>query len=301
MKLGVLTSLLGSLDYEEMLDRVVEAGLEAVELGTGNYPGKAHCNPDELLNDREALKRYKKALKDRALMISALSCHGNPIHPQEEIAQAHHQVFEKTILLAEELEVGVVCLFSGCPGGSKFDKTPNWIAYAAEAGIHRMNTFTGYHTPGDNPVIEAYRVIDCYREVMPVAEEHNVLLCIENHSSVCRDADSLLWLIRAVGSQTLRTNPDPTNFVPEFAKCSDRAREQIYSETERFAQLMSNAHLKIAEFTEDGDHAHVDVRRLLDIFHSVSYNDHIVLEYYGSGDPVEPCAKGVALLHRLMG
>lgn len=94
MKLGVLTTVLGSLDYEEMLDRVVEAGLEAVELGTGNYPGKAHCNPDELLNDREALKRYKKALKDRALMISALSCHGNPIHPQEEIAQAHHQVFE---------------------------------------------------------------------------------------------------------------------------------------------------------------------------------------------------------------
>ena len=70
MKLGVLTSLFGSLDYEEMLARVVEAGLEAVELGTGNYPGKAHCNPDELLNDREALKRYKKALKDRALMIS---------------------------------------------------------------------------------------------------------------------------------------------------------------------------------------------------------------------------------------
>ncbi|GAI24614.1 unnamed protein product [marine sediment metagenome] len=93
---------------------MVEAGLEAVELGTGNYPGKAHCSPDELLNDREALKRYKKAL----------SCHGNPIHPQEEIAQAHHQVFEKTILLAEELEMGVVCLFSGCPGGSKFDKTP---------------------------------------------------------------------------------------------------------------------------------------------------------------------------------
>jgi len=29
MKLGVLTTVLGSLDYEEMLARVVEAGLEA--------------------------------------------------------------------------------------------------------------------------------------------------------------------------------------------------------------------------------------------------------------------------------
>lgn len=51
MKLGVLTSLLGSLDYEETLAPVVEVGLEAAELGTGNYPGKAHCNPDELLNE----------------------------------------------------------------------------------------------------------------------------------------------------------------------------------------------------------------------------------------------------------
>ena len=38
MKLGVFTSLLSFLDYEEMSARVVEADLETVELGTGNYP-----------------------------------------------------------------------------------------------------------------------------------------------------------------------------------------------------------------------------------------------------------------------
>ena len=41
------------LSEEEMLDYVEEAGLDAVELGTGNYPGDAHCNPDELLSDCE--------------------------------------------------------------------------------------------------------------------------------------------------------------------------------------------------------------------------------------------------------
>ena len=175
-----------------------------------------------------------------------------------------------------------------------------WITHCADAGIHRMNTFTGYHTSGDDPQMDAYRVIDCYREVMPVAEDHGVLLCIENHSTVCQDADGLLWVIRAVGSKNLRTNPDPTNFVAEFAVRSERAREQIYSETEKFAALMSNAHLKVADYTEDGDHAHVDVARLLDIFRSMDYDDHIVLEYYHPGDPVEPCAKGVALLRRLL-
>jgi hypothetical protein len=27
----------------------VELGVDAIELGTGNYPGDAHCRPDELL------------------------------------------------------------------------------------------------------------------------------------------------------------------------------------------------------------------------------------------------------------
>lgn len=233
--------------------------------------------------------------------LEILSHHVNQDDPGAHIKEVAQKAHALGLLIASVIAGNNFARPLAAERAEEVKRMKHWIAYAAEADIHRMNTFTGYHTPGDDPVIEAYRIIDCYREVTPVAEKHNVLLCIENHSSVCRDADALLWLIRAVGSQTLRTNPDPTNFVSEFAKRSDRAREQIYSETERFAQLMSNAHLKIAEFTEDGDHAHVDVRRLLDIFHSVGYNGHIVLEYYGSGDPAEPCAKGVALLRRLLG
>ncbi|TMK56889.1 MAG: sugar phosphate isomerase/epimerase, partial [Actinobacteria bacterium] len=51
MKLGVFTVLYRDLPFEQMLDKVVELGLDAVELGTGNYPGDAHCKPDELLAD----------------------------------------------------------------------------------------------------------------------------------------------------------------------------------------------------------------------------------------------------------
>jgi hypothetical protein len=42
------------------------------------------------------------------------------------------------------------------------------------------------------------------------------------------------------------------------------------------------------------------VARILDIFRSVGYDGHVVLEYYGREDPAEPCAKGVALLRRLL-
>ncbi|MFW6189701.1 MAG: sugar phosphate isomerase/epimerase family protein [Planctomycetota bacterium] len=176
------------------------------------------------------------------------------------------------------------------------ERMKQWIVHTAEADVDKMNTFTGYHTSGDDPLTEVYRVIDAYREVMPVAEEHDVVLCIENHSSVARDADSILGIIRAVGSRNLRTNPDPSNFVREFQRRSEKAREAIYSETEKFARLAANAHLKIGDFTEEGRHAYLDTERLVKILRGVGYDGPIVLEVYGDNDPVEACRKGIELL-----
>jgi len=45
MKLGVFTVLFAQKPLEEALDFIASTGLEAVELGTGGYPGNAHCNP----------------------------------------------------------------------------------------------------------------------------------------------------------------------------------------------------------------------------------------------------------------
>jgi len=175
------------------------------------------------------------------------------------------------------------------------------LEHAAAAGIERLNTFTGYHGDGGDPAIETCRVIDAYREVMPLAERLAVLCCIENHSSVCRDADGILALLRAVGSENLRTNPDPSNFVADFAVRGERAREAIYTETAKIAPLAANAHLKVGDFTEDGEHAYVDVARLHAIYREARYDGHVVLEVYGDADQaVDVCEKGIALLRKYM-
>jgi len=175
------------------------------------------------------------------------------------------------------------------------------IHQAAALGIDHLNVFTGYHKPGQDPVMEAMRVVDCFREVMPAAEAKGATLCTENHSSVLHDADGLLWLLRAVGSENLRTNPDPSNFVRGFTDVPKGMREPIYTETEKIAPLAANAHLKIRDFTPDGDHAHLDVARILDIYRAAGYDGWLVLEYFGQDDPHEPNAAGVALLQRLFG
>ena len=51
MKLSVLANLYGTKSLEETLRILTGLGVHTVELGAGGYPGKAHCNPAELLVD----------------------------------------------------------------------------------------------------------------------------------------------------------------------------------------------------------------------------------------------------------
>ncbi|NLY17576.1 MAG: sugar phosphate isomerase/epimerase, partial [Clostridiaceae bacterium] len=86
MKLGVFTVLLSAKSLEESLSYLKQSGVQAVELGAGGYPGKSHLNPDELLGKKDKIDEIKALLKDNNMEISALSCHGNPLHPNKEIA-----------------------------------------------------------------------------------------------------------------------------------------------------------------------------------------------------------------------
>ncbi|MBC7287081.1 MAG: sugar phosphate isomerase/epimerase [Armatimonadetes bacterium] len=127
MKIGAFAVAWSNKPLEEVLDFYVEMGLEAIEIGCGNYPGDAHCNPFELTQDARKRKALLQAVSGRGLIISALSCHGNPLHPDSEIARRHHETWQATAQLAKQLEVENVIVFSGLPGGAPGDKTPNWI------------------------------------------------------------------------------------------------------------------------------------------------------------------------------
>ena len=59
MKLGVFTVLFGQLPFDEVLKKVKAAGLEAVEIGTGCYPGDSHIDLDGLLADAEKVRVYR--------------------------------------------------------------------------------------------------------------------------------------------------------------------------------------------------------------------------------------------------
>ena len=126
MKVGVFTPLLSSLPLDSVLKKLKALGIDTVEFATGNYPGDAHCKLS-MLDDPQALATFKGKIADAGMTISALSCHGNPLHPDKAQAAQHREVSRKTILLAEKLGVDTMVDFSGCPGDSHDAKSPNWV------------------------------------------------------------------------------------------------------------------------------------------------------------------------------
>jgi len=130
MKLGLLTVMFGNKPLKDVLELVRPLGLDCVELGTGNYPGCAHAPLDELLASKPKRNELLALLKGEGLSISALSCHGNCLHPDAVFAKKNQQVQTKTIRLAEMMGIKVVIDFSGCPGESDKARKPNWVTCA---------------------------------------------------------------------------------------------------------------------------------------------------------------------------
>ncbi len=127
MRIGVFTALWGNLSFEQALDKAVEAGVSAVEIGAGGYPGSPHCPVDELLESQAKRDEWLGKITQRGLILSALSIHNNPLHPDPAVAKEADETYRKAIRLASLLKVPNINTFPGLPAGAPGDKTINWV------------------------------------------------------------------------------------------------------------------------------------------------------------------------------
>ena len=127
MKISVLANLYGSKSLDQTLQILTGLGVHTVELGAGGYPGKAHCNPTELLADSAKYDAFLNTLKKYDVTVCALAAHGNALHPDKAVAAQFDTDFRNAVLLAEKMGVDTVITFSGCPGDSDNATYPNWV------------------------------------------------------------------------------------------------------------------------------------------------------------------------------
>lgn len=190
--IGVFNPVYGNLSLDEMLDRVSALGLEAIEVGTGSYPANPHCRLDELIADRSKARAWQKKFEDKGIQLAALSCQGNPVHPDTKHAQRDADTFRKTVLLAEMLGVKVIVGFSGCPGGTPADTQPNWITYRWPPEYGEMLDWQWKE-----------KVIPYWKQAAKYARDHGVhRLAFEMHPNfVVYNPKTLMKLREAVGEE----------------------------------------------------------------------------------------------------
>lgn len=203
MKLGVFTTLMSDMSLDEALKYFKSIGIEMVEIGCGGYPGNAHANPDVLLNNEAEFKKFKDTLDTYGLKVSALSCHGNPVHPQKNIADMYDKIIRNTILLAEKMGISQINTFSGCPGDCETSKYPNWVTCPWPEDFGKILDWQW------NEVLIPY-----WKKTVEFAKAHGVnKIAFELHPGFCvYNTHSLKKIREAVGPE-LGANLDPSHLI----------------------------------------------------------------------------------------
>ena len=133
--------------------------------------GRDHLDIDALLDDKSRAGDYRKMIADAGLTISALSCHGNPLHPERaDRARVRRRVPQDGPPRRAEWKCRSSSRSPGCPGDSEDAKHPNWVT-----------------TPWPPEFLEVLdwqwekKAIPYWTEAATFAADHGVKVALEAH------------------------------------------------------------------------------------------------------------------------
>lgn len=201
MKLCVMDPVLAGYPFERALQYLHERGVHCIEIGAGGYPGKAHLDPQRLLGDQAAFSAFVALLEKYEMEISAISCHGNPLHPNKETAAAFDADFRNAIRIAEKLGVHTVVGFSGCPGDCEQSQGPNWVTCAWPEDYRRILDWQWEQ-----------RIIPYWKQTAAFATAHGIKhIAFEMHPGFAVYNPETLLRLRAAVGDIIGANLDPSH------------------------------------------------------------------------------------------
>ena len=199
MKLGVMAAMFHQMKLGEVLDYCQDIGLNAIELPAGAYSGDP-WNLTEIHRKQAKLQELKSKIADHGLEVNGISVGGNPLHPDERIAQAHQRAHRNGVMLAAEFNT-VVINFSGCPGGCASDKTPNFISCPWPEDYLKAAEYQW------NDVL-----IPFWSKENEFAAKHGVKIAFEAHPGMTVHNPEDIVRLRKVAGKQLGANLDPSHF-----------------------------------------------------------------------------------------
>ena len=199
MRVGVFTALLAQLSLDDVLKKLKSINVDTVELGTGNYPGDPHCKLS-MLDSKAELNEFKKKLADNGFSISALSCHGNPLHPDQGRAKHDQEVSRKTIRSGRE---------TGRTGGHRFFRLPRRLRQIQVAQLGHLPLAAGLS--GNPEVAVGRKVAPYWTKQAKFAADHGVKVAIEMHPGFVSYSPETMLKLRSIAGPSIGCNYDPSH------------------------------------------------------------------------------------------
>ncbi len=199
MKLGVMAACFGGMKIEEALAYCSKVGLDAIELPAGAYPGDP-WNLSGIHEDKAKLDTLKKQIADAGLVVQGIAVHGNPVHPDETIAQEHQQAHRNGVMLAAEFET-VLINFSGAPAGAAGDKTPNFVTCPWPPEFEEATKYQWDEV-----------IIPFWAKENDFAAKQGVNIAFEAHPGMVLHNPEDIVRLREAAGKNLGANLDPSHF-----------------------------------------------------------------------------------------
>ena len=203
MQLSVVNGVFGGVSLEDSLKKLNELGVPQLELGVGGYPGTVHADAKVLIRDEAARKKLMDTFRKYNVGISAISVHGNCVHPNKEVAKSFEEDFEAACVLAGQIGVDRIITFSGCPGSDPDAKNPSWVTCAWP------NEYLDELDYQWNEVLIPY-----WKKAVKFAADHGVKrIALEMHPGFCVYNPETCLKLRAAVGDMIGANLDPSHLI----------------------------------------------------------------------------------------
>jgi len=196
------------LDVFELMRLAKEQGWEGVELDAE----RPHAAPMDLsANDRRRLRDLAEELDLPIAAVSPNCDLSSPVPVQREAMICY---VRECIKLARDLGAPLCKIFAA------------WRGITLHDGLATYDETYNYEQYGFWKEDRRGFVVDCLRELTEVAEDHGIVVAMQNHGpDIVNSYQDVLSLIDDVGSPALRACMD-INIEPE-AESAERAREIV--------------------------------------------------------------------------
>lgn len=200
MKRGAMVGCYTNSTFEQALASLAQAGAQVVELSTWGRQVADGFGLDELLASAPKRRELTDRLTGYGLTASSISCHGNALHPQQQVREQQQALFRDTVRLAALLGIDTVVDFSGCPGDGPDARYPNWVTCAWPDDYAQILTWQW-----------SEQILPYWMQTAAFLDGEGVRVAIEMHPGMAVYNPRDLMRLREAAGTAVGANLDPSH------------------------------------------------------------------------------------------